>query len=132
MKLAVASLDGVNISPHFGRSRCFLIFEVESGKIVGRSVRENTFTAHAHGDCGGGDDRHEHGRHDHAHVVAALQDCQAVICRGMGWRAAEELKQRGIETLVVPGELSPEEAVAQFLTGALTSGDNFCRCHEAS
>ena len=51
MKIAVASEDGVSISHHFGRSRCFLVFETQDKQIVGQSLRDNTFTAHARGEC---------------------------------------------------------------------------------
>ena len=40
MKIAVASEDGVGISHHFGRSRCFLIFETEDKRITGQSSRK--------------------------------------------------------------------------------------------
>ena len=29
MKIAVASVDGVSISHHFGRSQCFIVFDVD-------------------------------------------------------------------------------------------------------
>jgi predicted Fe-Mo cluster-binding NifX family protein len=32
VKIAIASMDGVSISPHFGRSSCFIVFEVENGR----------------------------------------------------------------------------------------------------
>jgi len=131
MKLAVASQDGVNISQHFGRSRYFLVFEVEDGRILNRSVRENVFTTHAQGECKNGEDHHHAGHRDHVQVVAALQDCQAVICRGMGRRAAEELEDNGIHAIVAADEMLPEEAVKQYLSGMLSGGDGFCPCHEA-
>ncbi len=70
MKVAVASEDGVLISHHFGRSRCFLIFETEEKQIIGRSVRDNSFTAHARGQCQEGQP-HEH-HHGHGAIIEAL------------------------------------------------------------
>jgi predicted Fe-Mo cluster-binding NifX family protein len=116
-KVAVASEDGVNISHHFGRSRCFLVFEVEDKQVIAQSVRDNTFTAHARGECQEGV---EH-QHHHGHG--------AVLCYGMGWRAAEELKQNGIQAFILPNEMSPEEAVRIYLSGILDSAGGFCRCH---
>jgi predicted Fe-Mo cluster-binding NifX family protein len=43
VKIAVASEDGVNISHHFGRSRCFLVFEIQDQQVIGRSLRDNSF-----------------------------------------------------------------------------------------
>jgi predicted Fe-Mo cluster-binding NifX family protein len=127
MKIAVASTDGTALSPHFGRSTCFIVFNTDDGKVVGKEVRDNTHTAFAKGECSG--EHHEHGQeHSHADVVSALRDCNAVLCGGMGWRAAEELKANGIQALVVEGEATPEEAVASYLAGKLKSSGSFCRC----
>ncbi|GAB4143209.1 NifB/NifX family molybdenum-iron cluster-binding protein [Thermopirellula anaerolimosa] len=131
MKLAVASLDGVHISPHFGRSRCFLVFELEAGSIVSRSVMENIFTAHTRGECQGDNDHHQHRHGDHADIISALQGCQAVICGGMGRRAAEELRRNGIDAIVVAAEMSPEKAVQDYVSGTLRGDNGFCACHEA-
>jgi predicted Fe-Mo cluster-binding NifX family protein len=129
MRIAVASSDGTHISPHFGRSSHFLVFNVEDGKIVGKELRSNTFTAHARGEChgDGGDD---HGEHSHASIVEALRDCGAVLCYGMGWRAAEALTQEGIQPFVLGEECTPEHAVRLFLDGRLPSaGQAYCGCH---
>jgi predicted Fe-Mo cluster-binding NifX family protein len=131
MKIAVAALDGRTVSPHFGRSACFIVFEIKEGKIAGREVRDNTYTPHAKGECSG-----EHGAgsspehaHGHAGILAALHDCEAVICRGMGWRAAEDLGGQGIKALVTDAEGTPDELVEAFLSGSLATGPGFCRCH---
>lgn len=129
MKVAVASSDGNQIAPHFGRSSHFLVFDVEEGRIIGKEVRSNTFTAHAGGKCHG--DGHDHATHGHAPIVEALRDCAAVLCYGMGWRAAEALTREGIEPYVLSAKSTPEEAVGLLLDGKLqAAGESFCRCHE--
>jgi len=139
MKIAVASTDGVSISPHFGRSESFIVFEAAEGRITGREVRPNSYTAHAQGQCAGheaheaheGHEAHDHAQpHSHADIVNALSDCQVVLCYGMGWRAAEDLKRAGIQPFVLDAEASPEEAVQAFLAGKIKPGGAFCRCHE--
>jgi predicted Fe-Mo cluster-binding NifX family protein len=130
MKIAVASVDGVAISPHFGRSRSFIVFDVVDGKIAGREVRDNIHTAFAQGKCEEGAEHHDHAQpHSHADIVGALGDCDVVLCYGMGWRAAEDLKQAGIQPFVLDIEASPEEAVLAFLAGKVKAGGPFCRCH---
>jgi len=132
MRVAVASEDGVSISHHFGRSRTFLVFEVEGQQIVSRSVRNNSFTAHARGECQEGqspEQHHAHEQHGHGPVAQALQDCDVILCYGMGWRAAEDLKQKGIQAFVLQGEMSPEDAVTAYLAGGLGPAGGFCRCH---
>jgi len=129
MKVAVASSDGVSISEHFGRSKCFIIFEIEADKVKSREVRENSFTAFARGECQ--EQGHSHQPHSHSSIINALQDCQAVLCYGMGLRAAEELRANGIEPFILPAESSPENAVSSFLKGELKSSSrDFCRCHK--
>ncbi len=130
MKIAVASSDGTHISQHFGQSSCFLVYDVEEGKIAGKEVRSNTFTAHARGECSGGEE-HEHGGHDHSTLVEALHDCQAVLCRGMGRRAEEALSRGAIRPFVFAGECSPEQAVTLFLEGKLAPAPSGCCGHHS-
>lgn len=136
MKIAVASTDGTAMSPHFGRSRCFVVFTVEDGRIAGREVRDNTFTPHARGECQGGEAHHGEGQagepypHGHAGAIAALRDCQVVVCGGMGWRAAHDLQASGIQAVKADPSLSPDQAAADLVAGRLRPGPGFCRCHE--
>ena len=95
--------------------------------MVGRSQRDNTFTTHARGECHTGVEHGHH--HGHGAIVQALADCQAVLCYGMGWRAAEDLQQKGIQAFILPREMSPEDAVNAYLAGNLGSAGDFCRCH---
>ena len=130
MKVAVASSDGNQISQHFGRSTCFLVFDVKDGKITGKEVRANTFTAHARGECSGNGDhgQHEHGAHSHASIVEALRDCSAVLCYGMGMRASEALSHGGVQPSFLGQPSTPEDAVTLFVQGKLAPGTGGC-CH---
>ncbi len=133
MKVAVASSDGINISDHFGRSACFIIFDIENGKISNREVRDNRYTPHAKGECTGDEGEHEHhhhGTHSHSAIVQALHDCEAVLCYGMGMRAARDLEQAGVKAFIIETRLTPEAAVGAFLEGRLQQGVGFCKCHE--
>jgi predicted Fe-Mo cluster-binding NifX family protein len=129
MKIAVAVSDESNISPHFGRSASFLVFDVRDGEILGRETRRNTFTAHARGECSGGN-HDDHHAHSHASLAEALRDCQAVLSYGMGWRAAEALGQEGIRPFVLEEECTPERAVTLYLEGkAVPASASSCREH---
>jgi predicted Fe-Mo cluster-binding NifX family protein len=130
VKIAVASTDGVSMSPHFGRSRCFVVFTVEDGKIDGQEVRDNTYTPHAQGQCQDGAEHHHDQPHSHADIVDALRDCQVILCGGMGWRAAQELQAAGIRPLALGVAGSAIEAVEDFLSGKTATSGGFCRCHE--
>ncbi len=129
MKIAVASADGRMLSSHFGRSACFVVFEVADGKIISREERTNSFTAFGKGECTDPDHHHHHdGHHSHADVVNALSDCEVLLCGGMGRRAAEELSARGIRPLIVEADLPAESAVTAYLSGSLKAAGTFCAC----
>jgi predicted Fe-Mo cluster-binding NifX family protein len=131
MKIAVASHDGVNISPHFGRSACFIVYENEDGQIKSREVRDNTYTPHVKGECKGDEHHeHEHGEHHgHGEIINALHDCDAVLCYGMGHRAAEDLQANGIMPFIVTEEMPADDAVKAYIDGKLKPGQGFCCCH---
>jgi predicted Fe-Mo cluster-binding NifX family protein len=122
MKIAVATEDGKLISDHFGRSPYFAIFEIEEGKATNRSMRQNTFTGHFRGKHDNGPhEEHRHGRGDpqsHRSVAEGLGDCKVVISHGMGRRAWEDLRARGIE-MIVTDETEVETAVQKYLSGEL-------------
>lgn len=130
MKIAVASTDGTNMSPHFGRSRCFVVFTVEGGKVTAQQVHDNTYTAHALGRCKDEAGQHHGQPHSHADIVGALRDCEVVLCGGMGWRAAQELEAAGIRPIVVRQPGTAREIAKSFLGGKIKTQAPFCRCHE--
>jgi predicted Fe-Mo cluster-binding NifX family protein len=122
MKIAVATEQGKIISDHFGRSPYFAIFEIENGKIINQSMRQNTFTGHFRGHHEGhmhGERHHGTGApHDHDSVAEGLGDCSVVISHGMGRKAWEDLRARGIE-MIVTDETEVNEAVRRYLAGEL-------------
>jgi predicted Fe-Mo cluster-binding NifX family protein len=128
MKVAVASDNAVGIAGHFGRSRWFIIFEVQDGVITGTEIRDNRHTAFAKGECPGDEHEPHAHNHDHAGVVGLLRDCEAILCHGMGWRAAEELKANGIRPFMVATPLSAERAVLAYASGKLEASGEHCGC----
>jgi len=130
MKIAVASSDGVDVSRHFGRSANFIVYEIQDNKIVNREIRPNQQTAFAKGQCLEGVSHSHDQAHSHADVIEVLKDCQAILCQGMGWRAAEELSAHGIQPLIVEEGLNCDESVASYLRGDIKKPGAFCSCHE--
>lgn len=129
MRIALPTNDGVSVSPHFGRSAGFLVFDIEDGQTRKRETIKNpSCHSHEEGSCDHGSDGSE-SSHSHAGILSALAGCNVVICAGMGWRAAEALKSAGIAEVVVTMPGPAEGAVAAFLAGKLTASDQgFCRC----
>jgi predicted Fe-Mo cluster-binding NifX family protein len=130
MKIAVATEQGKIISDHFGRSPYFAIFEIENGNIINQSMRQNTFTGHFRGHHEGHQHvEHQHGTggtHGHDSAAEGLGDCNVVISHGMGRRAWEDLRARGIE-MIVTDETEVEKAVHMYLAGKLR--DNVDKLH---
>lgn len=114
MKIAVASNDGKVISSHFGRSKGFVIFEIEDGKILDKKYIPNTFTGHARGFHHDGLHHHD----SHASIIENLRNCEAVISHGMGRRLYDELVSAGIKVYVTE-ETDVDEAVKLYIKGEL-------------
>jgi predicted Fe-Mo cluster-binding NifX family protein len=126
MRIAIPTNDGTSISEHFGRSAAFLIYETENGQIKSRAMKTNG--AH-HGQEACGQHSTESKPHSHSGIVAALKECEVVICAGMGSRAVEALKANGVTQIVVTTPGPAEEIVSAFLAGKLTSKTgSFCAC----
>jgi len=116
MKILMPSDDGKLISSHFGRTRGFLIFEIQDNKILKKDYILNTITGHGRG-------IHESGSHNyssHAGIIEALEDVQIVISHGMGRRLYEDLKNAGKEVYVTD-TINPEEAIDLYLNVKLTN-----------
>lgn len=133
MKIAIPSLDGTTMSPHFGRSTCFIVYETADSQVTGREVRTNSSTPHAQGQCNHSEGHHHgehghHGHHSHAGVVDALADCQVLLCRGLGHRAVQAFEAGGLKVFAVADDVTADEAAEKFLAGSLTLSNQFCRC----
>lgn len=126
MKIAAITDDGKTISAHFGRARHYLVYTVEDGKIVTREMRDKT----GHHDFAGEEHEH-HGRHDarghgfghgsgrrHASMMAAIDDCDVLLARGMGQGAYLALQEAGILPITTEKK-STEEAVQAYLEGEI-------------
>jgi predicted Fe-Mo cluster-binding NifX family protein len=129
VKIAVPTNDGLSISEHFGRSAGFLIFETGNAQITSREMRSNQ-GVHAHGEAGCGGEHAGHNEpHSHAAILSSIAGCDVVICAGMGWRAAEALKQAGVREVIMTEPGPAEEKVQAYLRGEMpAAGPGFCRC----
>jgi predicted Fe-Mo cluster-binding NifX family protein len=113
MKIAVASDDGTTIASHFGKTRGFVIYDVQDGRVVMRNYIENTFTGHARGLSGA-----DHSVDRHGPILKSLKGCDAVISHGMGRKIYDDLRSVKIEALIVE-ETQADEAVRLYLQGSL-------------
>jgi predicted Fe-Mo cluster-binding NifX family protein len=125
MKLAFVTDDERTISQHFGRAPYYLVVTIEEGQVVERERRDKA----NHGQFAPGPHDHEHGAHQghghgpeahgrHAQMAAAIDDCQMVVCGGMGNGAYLSLQERGLQPIVTD-VTSIDEAIQIYLNGGL-------------
>ncbi|MDY6881114.1 MAG: iron-sulfur cluster carrier protein MrpORP [Desulfatiglans sp.] len=108
-KMLVIPVSGGKLSPHFGHCEQFAFIETKKGKIVGTQM--HTPPAHEPG-------------------VLPLwiyeQGADVVIVGGMGERAQELLREKGIEVMIGAPMDSPESLANQYLSNVLVTGANVC------
>jgi predicted Fe-Mo cluster-binding NifX family protein len=104
MRIAVTSQNRRDITEHAGRCRNFWVFNVEGGRVAGRSLLELPREASFH-------DSSPHADHP-------LDGVDLLIAGGMGEGLRARLARKGIEA-VVTTERDPERAVALWLADSL-------------
>jgi predicted Fe-Mo cluster-binding NifX family protein len=122
MKIAAITEDGKNISQHFGRAPYYLVATVENGQIVNRELRNKLghthFMSQPHEEEQPGQlhgmDAASHNKH--LQMAEAIDDCEALLCRGMGMGAYESMKVRDIRP-VVTDIADIDEAVMSYIEG---------------
>lgn len=123
MKIAAVTDDGITISPHFGRASQYAVLTVEEGQIVNRELRDKLGHSQFAGQEGPHDPSQPHGfgpesQDRHSSMLGAIQDCQVLLVRGMGWGARSSLEEAGIETIITDVE-DMNAAVQGYIAGQL-------------
>ena len=114
-KIAIPSDDQETISGHFGRTKGFLIYDVDENNVSNKMYVENNFTGHAHGHHH--DHQHDH-QHSHGGILQALKDCKVIIARGMGRRLLIDFETNNKEVFVTDTS-NADEAIDQYIKGVL-------------
>jgi predicted Fe-Mo cluster-binding NifX family protein len=124
MKIAAITDNGKTISLHFGRAQYYLVATVENGQIINREMRDKINHAqlqpegHDHEEAG---QKHGYGPvadNRHGRMAESIVDCEAVLCRGMGMGAYENMKARNIRP-VVTDIADIDEAVLAYAGGQI-------------
>ncbi len=125
MKIAVVTDDGKTISQHFGRAPYYTVVTVEDGKIIHHEMRDKLghaqFQEEGHKPHENAGERHGYGPvadNRHGRMAEAIVDCKAVLCRGMGIGAYENMKARNIHP-VVTDIADIDEAVTAYVNGQI-------------
>jgi predicted Fe-Mo cluster-binding NifX family protein len=131
MKIAVITDDEQTISQHFGRAPYYLVATIEHGQIVRRERRDKLGHAHFSNEPHVHQPGEQHGfdpaaQNRHARMAAAITDCEALLCRGMGAGAYQSMQQAGIRP-VVTDIANIDEAVQAYVEGRIV--DRVDRLH---
>ena len=123
MKIAFITDDGIHISQHFGRAAYYLVVEVAEGQVIKREMREklghNQYVKEGHEpnhSQGSGMDSASHRKH--GQMAEVIQDCEVLICGGMGRGAYQSMQAYGIRPLVTDKTVI-DEALQAYLEGDL-------------
>ncbi len=108
-KVLVVPVSGGKLSPHFGHCEQFAFIETQKGKIIETEMRTPP---------------------DHEPGVLPQwlyeQGADVIIVGGMGERAQQLLRDKGIEVIIGAPMDSPESLANQYLSNALVTGANVC------
>lgn len=126
MKVAVVTDDGQTVGQHFGRAPYYAVFTIEDGLIVAKELRDkighrqfvHQETNDQQLDSGGRHGTGQMAQERHARMAAAIADCEALLCGGMGWGAYQSVRQLNI-TPVVTNISDAEEAVMAYVNGSI-------------
>lgn len=132
MKIAVITDDGKTISQHFGRAQYYLVITIEDKQVIHREMREKLGHVHFANEPHKAEvPGQRHGfdpasQNRHARMAQTINDCEAVLCRGMGMGAYESLKGGGIRPVVTDIELV-DDAIQAYIEGRIV--DHIERLH---
>jgi predicted Fe-Mo cluster-binding NifX family protein len=113
IRVAIATTDGVSVCDHLARSASFLVLEIQAGRVVSRAIRSRNADT-----CG-----------NHRSFVELLNGCSAVLCGGIGQGAADALTAHGVQSIVLAGAMTMEEAIVGYIAGTLATTDaRVCLC----
>ncbi len=105
MKIAVASQNRRHISGHTGRCSKFLIYDVENGRIINKTLLELPAELSFH--------------ESSPHEPHPLDEVTVLINGGMGQGLARRLANKGIMSVITTRK-DPDSAVTAYLSGRLT------------
>ena len=123
IKIACITDDGRTISQHFGRALYYAVLTVDDGQIVARELRDKLghqhFSAQEQEETPGQRHGTDAASHDkHVGMAQAIQDCEVLLCRGMGYGAYQSMQQVGIRP-VVTNKVEMDAAVQAYAEGRL-------------
>jgi predicted Fe-Mo cluster-binding NifX family protein len=124
MKIAFVTDDGVIITQHFGRAGKYLVVEIAEEKEVSRDLRDKLGHTHFrqaeknHTHVEGQPHSNPEDHSKHVQMMAAIEDCDVVVCGGMGMGAFQSIKSLGKEVFMTNTAVI-NDALKGYLAGEL-------------
>jgi len=108
-EMLVVPVSGRKLSSHFGHCEQFVFIKTQNGKIIDTEM-------------------HIPPAHEPGVLPGWLyeQGADVVIVGGMGERAQQLLREKGIKVMIGAPMDSPESLANQYLSNALVTGENVC------
>lgn len=98
-KVAVATRGGDKVNQHFGHVTEFMVYETDGVSVKLLGVRKIQAYCHGKADCNG--DKNT----TLQEIISILQDCQILLCSGIGDVPRASLNKAGVLPLVRKGEI---------------------------
>jgi predicted Fe-Mo cluster-binding NifX family protein len=117
MKIAFVTDDHQTISAHFGRALFYEIFTIEAGEVTHRESVSRSFPQLMNVDAPSAVDGGHH-HHDHNAMITPIDDCLALLTRGMGMGAHLSLQEHDIQPIITDLR-EIDVALQAYLAGTL-------------
>ena len=117
LKVAVASNDGIAVNLHFGHAHHFYIYRVSSDGVTLLEQRQTDNYCKGGSKDGGNDDSASQSAL--SHILATIQDCNAVLVARIGDGPAQKLSALGIVPVDDYAYLGIHQALTDFYNNSL-------------
>jgi len=124
MRIAFVTDDGITITQHFGRAGKYLVVEIKDGKELSRDLRDKLGHTHfrqaekQHNRIEGQAHNSSADHSKHVQMMGAIEDCDVVVCGGMGIGAFQSITSLGKEVFMT-NTSDINNALKAYLAGEL-------------
>ena len=109
MKIAIESNDGVTIKSPFLPTRGFVVYDISESDILNSEYRESNLKS-----------KKANGEREFVSVNSVLNDCNAIISRGMDRNYLDVFKKEGMDVYIT-FKTSTKEAARLYMRELLVS-----------
>jgi predicted Fe-Mo cluster-binding NifX family protein len=133
MRFAIPSDDQIHLTAHTGRTRGFVVYQVDDSGGLLPEYRDCASDVgcegkHGQGDCKGPNGSGQsHGLSRHEQILCALDGCDAIVALGMGPRLQQFFAEHGIKVFFTRDHVV-ERVANQMLSNSIPQSDGIRPC----